>query len=120
MLWEYSVTFRGNKSITAWIDVADQRALEIFGGHLDARGAGVVDLATANGSPQQIWGFVSEAATPAMTVLFESNLEAGGSCLDVEGDDLDAGSLLEVLPCDSDAGNNSAQLWYPVVFGFPG
>ena len=53
--WLYGVQFHGGHGMTSWTNPADGFALDVFGGQLDG-GAGVVDMATPTGAPQQILG----------------------------------------------------------------
>ena len=115
--WQYNVWYQGTQRTYAWLDLADGYALDVYGSHLGADGAGVVDMATPTGAPGQIWGFATAAATPAMSVLLESDVNEGGACLGAHGGSLDAGVPLDVTPCGP--GSSVAQLWYPRIFGFP-
>ncbi|HEY3822651.1 MAG TPA: RICIN domain-containing protein [Polyangiaceae bacterium] len=119
--WQLNIFPLNSSTYYAMVNVGDGYALDIYAGHINGSGVGVVDLATANGTPAQQWFFASEAATPGGSVLIESGLNSGGSCLDLQGNYVNLLTPFDAYSCNSGSGNgnNNAQLFTPYIVGFP-
>jgi hypothetical protein len=119
--WQYSMSFGAAGTISAWTSLADDRALQASAADADGSGATAVTLAPARGTADQFWGFAPGIGAPVPDVLFETNLDGGGSCLATRTHDAGASPSLLVVPCAQDAAveSEATRLWYPLLVGFP-
>jgi Ricin-type beta-trefoil lectin domain/Ricin-type beta-trefoil lectin domain-like len=120
IFWEARIWKNSDGSLSTILkNTYNEHALDVYGANINSNGVGIVDMATANGTPAQTWCLNSEGTNPQGYTMITNGL--GPYCLDVLGDNKSAGATVDLYLCNSQYGdgNNPGQLWQVTLDGFP-